>query len=100
MNKHKSPMNKRIKEFLSTTGGGSFAKSMMVVEPLVIMFNQDDKLVCHIHPRDDYGPEAYGLIVCDLVRHAANAFGVHEDDIWEWVDKERRHPTTEIAQAS
>jgi len=38
----------------------------------------------------------FGLLVCDIVRNIALAFDVSEDAVWEWVDKERSHPTTDI----
>ena len=38
----------------------------------------------------------FGSVICDSVRHIAKAFDVSEDDVWEWVEKERAHPTTEI----
>ena len=75
------------------------APSTMVIErPLVIMFRQDDGVVCHLHPDATDGHEGYGFLICDLARHVARAFGVDEDDVWEWVDKERRHPTTDIRE--
>lgn len=68
--------------------------------PLVIMFRGDDEnVVCHLHP-SDLDHRGYGLLICDLVRHIANAFKVEEDDVWDWVDKERHHHTTGITQAS
>jgi hypothetical protein len=42
----------------------------------------------------------YGLLIADLVRHVARAFKVGEDAVWEWVDKERGHPTTPITNPS
>jgi hypothetical protein len=69
--------------------------------PLVIMFQTppDNAVVCHIHP-GDHRYEEYGLLICDLVRHVAAAFKVEEDRVWEWVDKERYHPTTKVRQPS
>jgi hypothetical protein len=64
------------------------------------MFRQDDNVVCHIHPDKDDSHRHYGLLICDLVRHVAKAFKVHEDDVWEWVDKERDRPTTDITRPS
>lgn len=89
----------RLKEFMCGTSGRS-PEPMMISQPLIIMFRQDDGIVCHIHPtpKDDY--RTYGLLVCDLVRHLARAFKVDEDDVWEWVDKERNHPTTAITNPS
>jgi hypothetical protein len=75
-------------------------KVTIVKDPLVIMLHQEDgSVVCHIHP-GKLDHRAYGLIICDLVRHVATAFSVHEDDVWEWVDKERHQPTTKITRAS
>jgi len=72
-----------------------------ITAPLVIMFKADDgNVVCHLHPPDDYDHRHYGLLVCDLVRHIANAFKVDEDGVWEWVDKERHRHTTGIVRPS
>ena len=49
-------------------------------------------------PEPDSGPTQFGLIVCDTVRHIAKAHGIHEDKVWYWVEKERRHPTTPITE--
>lgn len=94
---------KRIKELLSSAAGpigGSSNKPMYIENPLVLIFGHDDKLICHIHPRDEDSHESYGLMICDLVRHIANAFNVHEDEVWKWVDVEREHPTTTITTPS
>ena len=61
------------------------SNSMKIENPLVIIFRHDDKIICHIHPDETDGYEVYGLLICDLVRHVANAFKVNEDSIWEWV---------------
>ena len=95
---------KRIDKFKSSTSGlpvgGSSDQPMMITHPLVIMFEQDGNIVCHIHPRQQDSHSGYGLLICDLVRHVANAFKVDEDDVWEWVDKERHHHTTDIRTPS
>jgi len=76
-------------------------KMMRIESPLVIMFEDDGEIVCHIHPsKNASSHQDYGLLICDLVRHVARAFKVDEDDVWEWVDKERRRPTTEIRNPS
>lgn len=78
-----------------------YSNVTIVKSPLVIMFkNDDDSVTCHIHASDGYGYEAYGLLVCDPVHHIASAFKVDEDDVWEWVEKERHRPTTTIRQPS
>ena len=71
---------------------------MKIEKPLVVMFKDPGgDVVCHIHP-EGYTHAHYGLLVCDLVRHVAAAFNVREDEVWEWVDKERNRPTTAITQ--
>jgi hypothetical protein len=44
--------------------------------------------------------EEYGILLCDLVRHIANAFKVDESDVWRWVDAERFNPTDVIEQVN
>ena len=92
---------KRIDHFLSGTAGGSFDKPMELHNPLIVMFETPDgKITCHIHRRIDDTHQTYGLLICDLVRHVSNAFKVDEDDVWDWVDKEREHHTTDITVPS
>jgi hypothetical protein len=69
-----------------------------VTNPIVICYEQEDTMTCVLHPPKDYDHRSYGLVICDIVRHVANAFNVHEDDVWEWVDKERHNPTTSISR--
>src|SRR5436305_12925142 len=69
-----------------------------IENPLVIMFaGASGDVQCHIYPSERCPThKEYGLLVADLVRHVARAFDVGAKDVWEWVDKERRHPTTAI----
>jgi hypothetical protein len=69
-------------------------------DPVIVMYREGGALVCRIHPAKDDTHKHYGLMICDLVRHVANAFKVDEADVWEWVDKERRNPTTKITNPS
>src|SRR5258708_11414407 len=73
-------------------------KRIEIRDPLVIMFRNtgDDKVTCVIHPDAADSYESYGLLVCDLVRHVANAYGVTERDVWKCVDRERHHHTTSV----
>jgi len=73
-----------------------------IANPLVIMFADGlGEVICHIHPSEHCPThETYGLLIADLVRHVARAFKVGEEDVWEWVDKERGHPTTPITNPS
>ena len=66
---------------------------MRIQEPLVIVFESDGKVQTHLYPgKRSY--KQYGILIADIVRHVANAFNVHENYVWEWVDKERDHPTS------
>ena len=72
---------------------------MEIKTPYIIMFRDEEtqNVICHLYPSgscDTY--QAYALLVCDLVWHVAECFGVREQQVWDWVDKERSHPTTEI----
>jgi hypothetical protein len=71
-------------------------QKVMLENPLIVMFELDNKIVCHIHRHKSYGYEHFGLLIYDLVRHVARAFDVAEDDVWQMVAAERRRPTTDI----
>jgi hypothetical protein len=90
----------RMGKLLSGAAGGSTGNPFVLENPLVVIFQQDGKVVCNIHPAPGLDHKHYGLVICDLVRHVARAFHVGEDDVWKWVDKERRKPTTDITQPS
>jgi hypothetical protein len=66
---------------------------MKIESPLIIVFENDGKAQTHLYP-GSYGYEHYGILIADIVRHVANAFKVGENDVWEWVDKERDNPTS------
>ena len=73
-----------------------------IANPLVIMFaDERGEVICHIHPSEHCPThETYGLLIADLVRHVSRAFKVSEEAVWEWVDKERGHPTSPITNPS
>jgi len=50
---------------------------------LIVVFDQRDEIVCRLHLRDSYTHQHYGMLVCDVVRNIADAFNVHEDDVWQ-----------------
>ena len=76
-------------------------EEIRIEQPLVVMFETEGEIVCHIHPsKTASSHQHYGILICDLVRHVARAFEVEERDVWEWVDKERRRPTSEIKRPS
>lgn len=66
---------------------------MKIADPLIIMFENDGAVQTRLYP-GEHGFEEDGLLIADLVRHVANAFQVPENDVWEWVDKERYNSTS------
>ena len=62
---------------------------------LLIVYLADNKATTSINPRD-LTYRHFGLLIADTVRHVAKAFNVSEDEVWEWVEKERDKPSTEI----
>ena len=36
----------------------------------------------HLYP-GSFTHKEYGILIADIVRHVANAFKVHETDVWE-----------------
>ena len=70
---------------------------MKIKEPLVIVFENDGRIQTHLYP-GERSYQQYGILIADIVRHVANAFHVHENDVWEWVDKERDHPTSPVTE--
>jgi len=72
-------------------------KEMQIENPLIIVYEDDKKIVTHIHSVG-YTYAEYGIVITDIVRHVANAFKVHENDVWEWVDKERYHQTSPVVE--
>jgi hypothetical protein len=70
---------------------------MIVTKPLLVVYERDEKVITEMWPSHTCdGYESYGLLICDVVRHAACAFGVPEAAVWYWVDKERADPTSDI----
>jgi hypothetical protein len=72
-------------------------KEMRIESPLIICFEHDGKTITHIHP-GKFTHEHYGMLIADIVRHISRAFKVGEDEVWEWVDEERHHPTTDVQE--
>ena len=90
----------RMGKLLSGAAAGSAGNPFVLKDPLVVIFQQDGNVVCHVHPAPGLDHKHYGLVICDLVRHVARAFHVGEDEVRKWVDKERRKPTADITQPS
>jgi hypothetical protein len=90
----------RVGRLLSGAAGGGPTSPVVLEDPMVVMFQQNGQLVCHIHPAKGIDHRHYGLAICDLVRHVARAYKVDDDEVWRWVDKERRGPSSDITQPS
>jgi hypothetical protein len=75
-------------------------KPTIIKQPLVIMFEHESKILCHLYPRENDTYEHYGLLICDLIRHTAKCFHVNEDNVFEWVEREMNFPTTTIDQVN
>jgi hypothetical protein len=72
-------------------------KSRTVVNPPVIVeLDQNGRPQYILHPPQGWGHQHYGLLVCDLVRHVAACFSVPEQMVWNWVEKERDRPTSDV----
>jgi hypothetical protein len=70
---------------------------MKIEKPLIVVFENDGKIQTHLYPGERSSAQ-YGILIADVVRHVAKAFNVHENDIWEWVDKERYHQTSPVTE--
>jgi hypothetical protein len=92
--------SQRTSRLLSGAAVGSAGNPFVLTDPLVVIHQQNGNVVCNIHPAKGLDHTHYGLVICDLARHVARAFKVGEDEVWKWVDKERRRPTTDITQPS
>ncbi len=73
------------------------SQEMQIESLIIIVFENDGQLQTHLYP-GEMGYEEYGTLIASLVRHVANAFKVRENDVWEWVDKERYEPTAPISE--
>jgi len=68
-----------------------------IKNPLVIISQTDaGKVQTQLMPPFDYTHQHFALVAVDLIRHVAAMYGVPEDKVWYWVDKERRAPSTQI----
>jgi hypothetical protein len=70
---------------------------MKIEAPLIIAFEQDGKVQTHLYP-GRFTQKEYGILIADIVRHVANVFKVNENEVWEWVDKERDRPTSAVTE--
>ncbi len=74
------------------TGGPQFIK-----DPLVIIYRTEPKgpIVTNI-VKSDLDHCGFGLLIADLIRHAAAAYGVSGEDVVDWVNREMNAPTAKL----
>jgi hypothetical protein len=65
----------------------------MVENPYVVVFPGDGSVTTIIDAAHPLGHELFGFIICDLVGHVAQTFGVTEATVWRYVDFERNNPS-------
>jgi len=70
---------------------------MKIENPLIVCFENDGNIRTIRNP-GKRGHQQYGILIADIVRHVSNAFKVDENDVWEWVDKERYNPTSPVTE--
>lgn len=69
-----------------------------VVNPLIIVYEENGRTAFQLHPMPGHEYRHYGMLICDLIRQTAMAFDVPEADVFAWVEKEWRNPTSEHTQ--
>jgi hypothetical protein len=67
------------------------SREVAVENPLIIAFKHEGETITHLCP-ERHSVQEYGAWIADIVRHAAIAFNVKEDEVWRWVDEERYRP--------
>lgn len=77
-------------------------KVIQIEDPvLIVEIVRGNKFQITVLGPKEWGSEGYqvfGIGISDIVRNVAAAYGVEEDAVWEWVDKERYHHTSEIQE--
>jgi hypothetical protein len=77
------------------------SEPQLIRNPLLMVYrNEDSEIVTKIDTGSGDTWRGFALVIYDLVRHVADAFHVTEDEVWQWVQKERHHHTTDIRKPS
>ena len=71
-------------------------EKMLASARLILTAAEDGKLVCLIQKKPGDSAAHFGMALADCARHVAKAFGVDEDEVFGWIERERVKPTTEI----
>ena len=69
-----------------------------IERPWVIVHCPDgtDKMETILAGPPDADHKSFGLVIADIIRHVARAYGVTEEAVIEWINKEMKNPTTKI----
>lgn len=75
--------------------------SYVIDKPLLVMFmGSDQDVICHIHDVDGINHEVWGMMISNVVRQVAKTFNVPEEDVWQWVDLERKEKLVPVVTLS
>lgn len=77
----------------------SLSQMLIAHDPLLVVVIERDangKTVTQIVGSQELTIPVFGLMLVDILRHGAAALKVAEDEVWEWVEAERNHPTTDL----
>jgi hypothetical protein len=63
-----------------------------------LILTEDDtgKLVCMIQKQPGDAVGHFGIALADCARHVARAFHVDEDEVFEWIERERDKPSSKL----
>ncbi|MGI9408427.1 MAG: hypothetical protein ACR2OV_00030 [Hyphomicrobiaceae bacterium] len=72
----------------------------LAVEEMMVLVHRtsDEKLETMLFDFRDHGPEAYGLIIADIIGHVAKRYGCDPEYVVDWVHKELDNPTTNLTR--
>jgi hypothetical protein len=63
---------------------------------LILTADDTGKLVCLIKKQPDDQVGHFGIALADCARHVARAFHVDEDEVFEWIERERDSPSSKL----
>jgi hypothetical protein len=63
---------------------------------LILTADDTGRLVCLIKKQPDDRVGHFGIALADCARHVARAFHVDEDEVFEWIERERDKPSSKL----
>jgi hypothetical protein len=62
--------------------------------PLIVAAHVGDQYLVTLYPElESEGEKGLGVLLADIIRHAAEAFDWKADDVMQWFEEEFSHPT-------